>query len=433
LSRSKTRSLHRIVAAYTVNQLGWWFALVALSLGVYDHTHSTLAVAAVFDIAIIPALFAPAVVARVEASPRRGALSLLYVIEAACAVGLAALLWQFSLPAILLLVMLDGSVAYAARGILRSEAAQAGLAAAGGPPEGVPSGGEDDGAGAHRANAYLNISLALSGVGGPALASFATHGFGAPAALLIDAGCFITSAALVRYLRPHVEEASSSVRERIVAARAYLRTVPRLRLLIVAEFIATIFFFLPLPVEVAYATSTLHAGDLGYGALLATWGVGLVVGSLLFARAGRWLWAMLAGGTLAGGLAYVGFSLAPSLAVACIAALPGGMGNGVQWAAFLGIVQELTPARLLARIMGLVEGGAAVASVIGYSVGGALALASPRAALFAAGVAASLMTLPFLRLGGIGPFGKGAPTSLATAEQEQPVPAASVERVGPPA
>jgi hypothetical protein len=392
-------SLARIVAAYTVNQLGWWFALVALSLGVYGHTHSPLAVAAVLDVAVLPALFAPAVVARVEASPRKGGLTVLYAIQALSALALAGLLWQFSLPAILLFVALDGSVAYAARALVRSEAARAG--------------------GIHRANAALNISLAICSVSGPALAGFAVKGLGAPAALLIDAGGFVISGFLLVDLRPHVEEAATSVRARVSAAREFMHSESRLRALVVTQAVALVFFTCAIPVEVAYATSTLRAGDLGYGALLATWGVGQIAGSLLFARASRWLWAMLAGGTLAVGLAYVGLAAAPSLVVACLAALPGGLGNGVQWAAFVGVVQELTPSRLLGRIMGVVEGMRSVAPLLGYSLGGALALVSPRVALLLSGVLAAVLTIPFQRIGAWRSTADAGRAAAAEASQHQ--------------
>ena len=52
---------------------------------------------------------------------------------------------------------------------------------------------------------------------------------------------------------------------------------------------------------------------------------------------------MLGAGTFAIGLAYVGFGVAPSLALACVAALVGGIGNGLQWPSLISIVQPLTP------------------------------------------------------------------------------------------
>ena len=91
--------------AYTINRLGGWFGLLALVLAVYDHTHSALAVAALlFAGQALPALIVPAVVARVEASKRRGELSGLYLFEALVTAGLAVLLSHFSLPVILALV-----------------------------------------------------------------------------------------------------------------------------------------------------------------------------------------------------------------------------------------------------------------------------------------------------------------------------------------
>jgi MFS family permease len=107
---------------------------------------------------------------------------------------------------------------------------------------------------------------------------------------------------------------------------------------------------------------------------------------------------MVCVGTLAVGLAYIGYALAPTLLIACVAALPGGIGNGIQWAAFVGVVQGLTPGRLLGRIMGVIEAARSVAPPLGYALGGALALASPRIALFVGGLAASLITIPFVRI-----------------------------------
>ncbi len=422
MARRGSTSLYRVVTAYTVNQFGWWFAFVGVSLGVYNHTHSSLALGAVLAVGVLPAIFAPAVVARIEASPRRGGLSLLYAIEAVCAGLLAVVLWNFSLPAILVLVALDGSIAYAARALLRTEAARTGDEQGNtGSRDSAPTGDPA----AHRANAALNVSLSLSAFGGPALAGLAVEGLGSPSALAVDAGCFLVSGALVLDIRVHVEEAAASVGARLNAAREYLRGAPMLRALIVTEIVAMVFFFCASPALVPYTKSTLHAGDLGYGILLATWGVGQVAGSLLFTRARGWLWAMLVAGTLAVGLAYLGYAAAPSLRVACVAALVGGLGNGVQWAAFLGVVQALTPRGLLGRMMGVVEGGGSIAPVLGYALGGALALVGPRIALLAAGLVASAMAGAFIRIGGarnLANEANAAPVAAAEApSQREPV------------
>ncbi|MFI5005392.1 MAG: hypothetical protein ACHQE6_10310, partial [Solirubrobacterales bacterium] len=116
--------LRRILTAYTVNQLGTWFGYFALSLGIYDHTHSALAVAGMFVAARgLPALLAPALVASTELFEGRGGISRLYLVEAAAAVALAALLWHFWLPGLLVLVAIDGTAALAASALLRASGA----------------------------------------------------------------------------------------------------------------------------------------------------------------------------------------------------------------------------------------------------------------------------------------------------------------------
>ena len=73
---------------------------------------------------------------------------------------------------------------------------------------------------------------------------------------------------------------------------------------IAAESIAFVFFALVLPIEVAFAKETLDAGDLGYGLMLASWGTGMVIGSLLFSGLrGASLASLLIGGTAAIGVA----------------------------------------------------------------------------------------------------------------------------------
>ena len=120
-----------------------------------------------------------------------------------------------------------------------------------------------------------------------------------------------------------------------------------LRRLLAAQALAFIFFALVIPIEVVFAKETLDAGDAGYGALLASWGVGMVVGSLVFAGLRKVPLPVLLGvSTLAIGLAYLGTSVSPTLAVACAASAIGGIGNGVQWIALVTAVQELTAGEL---------------------------------------------------------------------------------------
>jgi MFS family permease len=386
--------LRRIIAAYGVNRLGTWFGTVALSLATFDHTHSAIAVAAVLVAGqVVPAFLVPSVIARVEASRRRRELSFLYFVEGLATLAMGVLLWHFWLPGLLLLVALDGTAALTASALLRTETARVAT-------EELPSGG-DPHAAEQQANAALNVAFSATFVLGPALAGVTVAGAGAPAALFLDAGSFLICGLLLLDLHPFVEEArGEKVGARLRAAWKHIRTEPALRALLLAQAVGLVFFESAVPIEVAYVKQTLHAGDSGYGLLVAGWGVGVVAGSIVFARAGRRrLGTMLTLGTLAIGCGYLGFAAAPSLAVAFIASLVGGMGNGVQYAPVISSLQRLTPPPLQGRVMGFLESVSALCPALGLTLGGVLvAVSSPRTAFVVVGTGAALTTLLFARV-----------------------------------
>jgi hypothetical protein len=400
--------LRRIVLAYTINRLGGWFGLLALVLAVYDHTHSALAVAALlFAGQALPALVVPAVVARVEASKRRGELSGLYMLEALVTAGLAVLLWHFSLAAVLGLVALDGTAALAASALLRSEVARAARdwvaleSAAGGARTGETELAERAGEAERSANAALNLAFSTTFVLGPALGGALVAAAGASTALFIDVGSFVLGGALLYDLHPHVQNAGGdSVRARLAAAWSHIRAVPVLRRLFAAELVALLFIESGAPIEVSFVKTTLGAGDRGVGILLAMWGAGGILGSLIFARLVRWpLRLLLSAGTFGIAAAYLGLAAAPSLALACVAGLLGGVGNGMQWPSLISAVQKLTPEDLHGRLMGAAESLGALCVAIGLPLGGGLvALTSPRTAFVVVGAGAVLGGLALLQV-----------------------------------
>jgi MFS family permease len=135
----------------------------------------------------------------------------------------------------------------------------------------------------------------------------------------------------------------------------------------------------------------------------------------VFARSiKRSLGILLSASTLAVGLAYLGWAVAPTLEIACMAGLIGGIGNGVQWAALISAVQRLTPQSLQGRMMGAVESLGAICPGIGLSLGGTIAaLSSPRVAFLVAGLGASLSTIAFMRLP-LGELTNATPVSVVT-------------------
>lgn len=406
----QSRRLRRLLVAYSVNELGTWFGYVALAVGVYDATGSALATAGLFVArGLLPALLAPLVVARVERSRRRGGLAALYLVEGALTLGMAALIWRFWLPGVLLLVALDGIAAIAATALVRAAAAETATAAHrhGGEPEAAaqlaasrsadPRAGE---AAQRQANAALNVAFMFAFAIGPAIGGLLVHAIGGPLALVLDGISFIVCALLLRRIRSHVLGEEDSILARLKGAVEHLREMPALRTLLITEAVAVVFFSSVEPVEVVYAKATLSAGTLGLGVLLGVWGVGAAAGAVLFAKAAkRSLGSMLIAGTLLVGIGYLGFAAAPTLALASVAALLGGVGNGVQAPAMISSVQRMTPPRLQGQMMGAVGSISALCPAIGFALGGVIAeTSSPRTAMLVAGGVATLATLAFVRL-----------------------------------
>jgi MFS family permease len=366
----------RLAISYAVNELGDWMGIVALSVLVFDQTGSAMATAALFlGTRFLPALIAPILVARVEQPPPRFALPVLYCGEAA-AFGALALLagGNFALPLVVILATIDGTLALAARSLTRA------VAAALLEPTGELRSG----------NAVLNVAFTGGAAIGPGIAGLVVGGFGVQTALLLDAVSFyaIGWILLTAGPLPQAEPDPGLVRERVRAGIAYIRERATLRRLLLAQGAAFVFFAAVIPIEVIYAKETLGTGDSGYGLLLGSWGVGMVLGSLVFARLRRTpLPLLLFFSTAAVGAGYLGLAVAPGLALACAASIVGGAGNGVQWVSAVSAVQELTTAGMQARVMSVLESIGAAMPGLGYLLGGAIAAGlSPRATFFVAGV-----------------------------------------------
>jgi MFS family permease len=356
--------------------MGDWMGIVALSVLVFDRTGSAMATAALFlGTRFLPALIAPVLVARVEQPPPRFALPVIYCGEAAAFGALALFAGDnFSIAGVVVLATIDGALALAGRALTRA------VVAALLEPSGELRAG----------NAVLNIAFTASAAIGPAIAGLVVAGFGAQSALLLDAASFYAIAwiLLTAGPLPQAEPDPGLVRDRVRAGIAYIREMATLRRLLIAQGMAFVFFAAVIPIEVIYSKQTLGAGDSGYGLLLASWGVGMVFGSVVFARVRRTpLPVLLFFSTLAVGVGYLGLAAAPTLAFACAASIVGGAGNGVQWVSAISAVQELTVAGMQARVMSVLESIGAAMPGLGYLLGGLIAsAASPRATFLVAGI-----------------------------------------------
>jgi Transmembrane secretion effector len=374
----------RLLGSYTLNELGDSVGIVALAILVYDQTEAVAPTAAFFIAAkFLPALLAPALTARFDQIALRRSLPSLYVCEALAFAALALLAHgdNFVLPLVLALGLLDGALAITARGLTR------GAVAAILQPAGLLREG----------NALMNIGFAVSSVGGAALAGLLISQFGLSTALLVDAASFLTIAVVLVFTTglPAARVDRQPWRVRFGAGMRFARSNPFVRLLLAGQAAALILFTLVIPIEVIYAKESLGTTDAGFGILLASWGAGIVVGSLVYlVIRQRSAVGLVIASTAAIGAAYLGMAVADTLLVACLVSLVGGAGNGVQWIAVMTALQEATPTDYQARIVGLLESLAAAMPGVGYLLGGALvAIGSPRTAYAVAGAGVLVLVL----------------------------------------
>ncbi len=367
-------AFRRLAASYAVNELGDWMGIVALSVLVFDQTGSAFATMGLFlGTRFIPSVLGPILVTRAERVPPRFSLPVIYCLEAACFGGLAYLATNFSLAGVIVVAMADGALALTGRAITRAVVAVL-----------LEPAGE-----LRAGNAILNVAFTGGAAIGPGIAGLVVAGLGAQTALLLDAASFYMIALLLLTAGnlPFAEPEPGRLRDRVRRGFAYIASRPVLRYILLAQAAAFIFFAAVLPIEVIYAKETLSVGDSGYGILLASWGCGMVLGSVIFAalRRSNLAW-LLAVSTASVGLGYLGLSAAPTLAFACAASIVGGAGNGVQWVATVSAVQELTARDMQARVMSVLESVGTAMPGVGFLVGGLVATShDPRAVFGVAG------------------------------------------------
>lgn len=94
-------------------------------------------------------------------------------------------------------------------------------------------------------------------------------------------------------------------------------------------------------VDVFLATHVLAAGSLGYGALVAAWGAGMVGGTLVSGRLSGWAhWQLIGAGALLAGSGLALAGLSPEIVAATVAYAAGGFGNGLEAAAVRLLLQR---------------------------------------------------------------------------------------------
>jgi MFS family permease len=141
--------------------------------------------------------------------------------------------------------------------------------------------------------------------------------------------------------------------------------------------------------ELPFVKDDLGAGDVGFGALTAIYGLGFVAGSLSGSKGGSP--AELKGRFLIGlvvvAVGFVGCGLAPGLAAAVPAFALAGIGNGLVLVYERLLIQTTVTDRLMARVFGVKDGLTAWAFAAAFiAAGGLVEALGARALILVAGV-----------------------------------------------
>ena len=252
------------------------------------------------------------------------------------------------------------------------------------------------------ANAKMVFSWSATGITGPGLGGVLVQAFGAPWALLFDAGSFVVGSSFLATVRPRAEERPSSVDlgkvgRRIMDGLRLTFLDPMQRAVTIPRAILDFFDAYSLSVVVIYVIREIGLSPGLMGLAFAIGAVGFVVGSVVAPRVERRLGI---GGAILFGLALVGAS--PYTMVIAHPGLPdavnvlffampgliGGFGGVIQHIGLQALRQSITPERLLGRVyasagvLGRVM--TALGALVGGFIGDAIGL-RPAVALLAVG------------------------------------------------
>jgi MFS family permease len=353
--------------------VGDWVAFVGLMVLIYDLTHSVAATALLRIGHAVPILLvAPLAGVFVDRWDRKATLVLTN------ALGAVLVLLYAAFPLLLPLVLIHVALTIVLTFFNPARAAVL--------PQLVPA--EELVA----ANALIALTNTLAVILGSALGGALVAWLGTAVTFYLDAASFAVAAASVALIRlpdagrAAAEEAGGESEEegealavwrQLGEGLSYLRGARVVRTVVV---LALIFAGAPAMVVtlgVVFAETTLHAGDAGYGVLVAATGAGALVGALAMLAAGPRVPAEPAlgvGGLLMGtGIAALGLSR--TLAQGAIFYGIGGVGTAMADVAASSLLGTLVPPALRGRIFSLLYMLQHVSVLVGSAAVGLLATA----------------------------------------------------------
>jgi MFS family permease len=369
-------------AVLAQSALGNGAAYIALLVVAYERFNSAWAISLILFADFVPAmLLGPVFGAAADRWSRRKCLIVSDVLRGAAFLGIALV---DSFGATFALALLAG----AGTGLFNPAALAAVPSLV--KPERLPA-----------ATALYGAITDLGFIVGPALAALVLL-FGGPETILYaNAATFAVSAVVLSRLRfgaaPAVEDESAPRPGLLREAREGLAVIARMagvRAVIVASGAMLLFAGLFNVAELPFATDELDAGDAGFGALTAIYGLGFVVGSLSGSRGGEApvLKRRFLGGLALVGAGFIACGIAPGFATAVPAFALAGVGNGLLLVYERLLIQTTVDDNVMARTFGVRDGLSAWAFAAAFlAAGGLIEALGVRTVLVVAGVGGLLV------------------------------------------
>ena len=387
-AQGQRRTLSLAIILQALISAGDGLAMIALANRVFQSSHASWAVAAVFLAVTVPiTALAPVAGVLLDRLPTRPVLVTAALLEALVALALSL---ETGVGATLGLSVGFGICA---------AVLQPGLGAI------VPriAGYQ----GVTRANGYLQAATWGGFTAGPLLAGALTTAGGSGLALLADAALYALGAAGLYLLRlaplasldgtgPGQEK--TPLGTQMKAGFRYLRADSDAGMLVVIVGVMVAFANMAVVAEVVFAEQVLRSGPGGYSILVAGFTGGMVIGTLAGGRLPRrWLLLAALAGTVATG---IGIGLAGAAVVLWQATAAygfGGLASGVEGVATRSFLNYRAPPEVAGRVFALYSGvlfgaasaGMAVAAVLLAALGARGVLAAAGGGGIVAGAAGS--------------------------------------------
>ncbi|HEV8681772.1 MAG TPA: MFS transporter [Actinomycetota bacterium] len=420
MSLFRRRDFLLVFTSFALSSFGDYLALLALTIRVHDSTGSGWAVSALLLTGLLPLVaFAPLGGLLVDRMETVRVLAVAALAQAIVAVGLA--MTGALVPTLVLTFLLGIGFAFTQPALFAL----------------VPKvAGQEN---TTQANAFLEVARWGGSTIGPFAAGTLTATIGSGGALLIDAGTFFIVAAAAVALRarrppvPAAEAEPGGPKPR--EAREGFSFLVRdhlLGMVVLVTAAMVLFAAIDNVAEVFFAKDVLGAGDTGYGVLVGSWTLGMVVAATVIARrvpALRLALSVLLAAVVGGSAVAFAASL-PSVPLALSMWFIGGGANGMENVGLRSLIHHRVPERIQGRVFAayyaVINGASIGATVLG---GALVALAGARGSLLTAGLgglgAGVIGLLWYARLRSREPAVLVSGPSGSTGPADRPVPEAA--------